>query len=76
MDATINPPSGPQRSRLPWIEHPGVWLPAEVISHQRFFEAFALLGFLASVQESPSVNGRGHRRRIGQATQRRFGRTS
>jgi hypothetical protein len=53
-----------------------VWLPAEVISHQRFFEAFALLGFLASVQESPSVNGRGHRSRTGQATQRRFGRTS
>jgi saccharopine dehydrogenase-like NADP-dependent oxidoreductase len=36
------------------VEQPGVWLPEEVIPHERFFDALALLGFRPTVEEVPA----------------------
>jgi saccharopine dehydrogenase (NAD+, L-lysine forming) len=35
------------------VERPGVWLPEEVISHERFFEALAPLGWKPTVEQVP-----------------------
>ena len=36
------------------VEQPGVWLPEEVISHERFFEALEPLGWKPTVEEVPA----------------------
>jgi saccharopine dehydrogenase-like NADP-dependent oxidoreductase len=52
------------------VEQAGVWLPEEVISHERFFEALALLGWTPAVEESsPTARNRApeQRTRFGEA---------
>lgn len=36
------------------VDQPGVWLPEEVIPHERFFEALAPLGWKPAVEELPA----------------------
>jgi saccharopine dehydrogenase-like NADP-dependent oxidoreductase len=36
------------------VEHPGVWLPEEAISHERFFETLAPLGWKPTVEQVPA----------------------
>jgi saccharopine dehydrogenase-like NADP-dependent oxidoreductase len=52
------------------VEQAGVWLPEEVISHERFFEALASLGWTPAVEESlPTAGSRApaQRSRVGEA---------
>lgn len=39
------------------MQRPGVWLPEEVISHERFFEALAALGWKPRIEESSPIGG-------------------
>ncbi len=52
------------------IEQPGVWLPEEVISHERFFDALASMGLHARMEEIPTVNQLRQGNRIGSGRRR------
>lgn len=39
------------------VDRPGIWLPEEVISHERFFGALATRGWQTAVDESPAGPG-------------------